>query len=774
LTSPIDYALSFFQGAKKKKDGWWACCPSHTERTGSFRISEGEDGKVLLKCFGCNAPAEDLARAAGMEMSKLFPEGSRPERPLRSSGGTDHVCSYIYQDAQGGNYMRVRRLLTPSGKSFRQDRWENGKWVAGLAGRAAILYHLPEILAAIEREEPIWVFEGEKDADNARRWGLNATSSPMGAGKFLAAHAESLKGADVRFVPDNDQVGRDHCALGASLCHGLAASVRIVPLPGLTEEHADFSDWQALGHTREQLEALAEAAPLWQPGVAAAGESAEEEEFHPDAEVLEFPVQVLPFTLRTFCEAVAEAVNCPVDLPALFVLTVAGTAIGNSYAIAIKPGWVEPPILWTAVVGVAGSAKTPAMRAAMEPLKKYQSRLQAEFKERKKQYAADLDAYNRELAVIRDNARKNKANFAAPPEQPVEPVMSQIIANDATREALAQLLHANPRSMVYEQDELAGWVGAMDAYRQGGDRPWWLSCWSATSIMVNRVGKKEPLWVPRPFISVTGGIQPSLLSDLIATEGKEDGFTPRILWCFPDPWPEDYDENGVDDATRSEYQQVIDYLLQLQPAGIEEAEMVPHVVGMSPDGKETWRKWIDGHNAEMNHPDFAPRMYAPWAKFRTYCARLALILHLCRWACGETTSEQVDRKSILAAAALVAYFKTHARRAHDWLHADGQDKQIQLAVAWLRRRGGTGTAREMQRYKVANVKTRDDAQLLAQLLKSRGYARLERGEKGSLTVHLTCRVTVESSVERSPVPTGTPLQAQNGRSVECRVGGDTF
>lgn len=51
---------------------WIAKCPAHDDRSPSLSISEGDDGRVLLHCFGgCHVDA--IIDAVGMTLSDLFP-----------------------------------------------------------------------------------------------------------------------------------------------------------------------------------------------------------------------------------------------------------------------------------------------------------------------------------------------------------------------------------------------------------------------------------------------------------------------------------------------------------------------------------------------------------------------------------------------------------------------------------------------------------------------------------------------------------------------------
>ena len=93
---------------------------------------------------------------------------------------------------------------------------------------------------------------------------LLATCNSGGAGKWTAEHAQYLRGRRVFILPDNDESGRKHAQQVALTLQGIAASVRIVELPGLPVK-GDVSDWLAAGGTREKLVELAEATPEWTP-----------------------------------------------------------------------------------------------------------------------------------------------------------------------------------------------------------------------------------------------------------------------------------------------------------------------------------------------------------------------------------------------------------------------------------------------------------------------------------------------------------------------------
>ena len=62
----------------KGRDGgpWMARCPAHRDRHPSLRVTQLDDGRVLIFCHaGCGAA--DVMGAVGLTLRDLFPEGSR-------------------------------------------------------------------------------------------------------------------------------------------------------------------------------------------------------------------------------------------------------------------------------------------------------------------------------------------------------------------------------------------------------------------------------------------------------------------------------------------------------------------------------------------------------------------------------------------------------------------------------------------------------------------------------------------------------------------------
>lgn len=69
----VENFLSRLEKVKRTgKGSWLACCPAHGDKNPSMTIAEGDDGRVLVKCFaGCSI--DEITGVLGMQISELFP-----------------------------------------------------------------------------------------------------------------------------------------------------------------------------------------------------------------------------------------------------------------------------------------------------------------------------------------------------------------------------------------------------------------------------------------------------------------------------------------------------------------------------------------------------------------------------------------------------------------------------------------------------------------------------------------------------------------------------
>jgi hypothetical protein len=124
----------------------------------------------------------------------------------------------------------------------------------GAGSGAPVLYRLPELLAAMEArpDDPVFICEGEKDADTLWDLGLIATTNPNGAGSWRTEANRLFHYRHVVILTDNDRKGRERAASIRPGLRTYARSVKVVELPGLAPNE-DVTDWLNGGKTKNDL-----------------------------------------------------------------------------------------------------------------------------------------------------------------------------------------------------------------------------------------------------------------------------------------------------------------------------------------------------------------------------------------------------------------------------------------------------------------------------------------------------------------------------------------
>jgi hypothetical protein len=225
-----------------------AQCPAHDDHTASLSVSRCETG-VLVHCHaGCGI--DGILAALHLARGDLFDE-SRARR-----AGFTVVAEYPYTDEHGA-VLFVKERRWP--KDFRQYKpGPDGRREYKLGTVRRVLYRMPDVTAAIAAGAPVWLAEGEKDADALAAAGVCATTWPEGAWtpgarpKWRPEYTATLAGAHVVLVADDDEPGRHTAATIARLLTGAAASVRVV-LPAAGK---DATDHLAAGHALDDFRAL--------------------------------------------------------------------------------------------------------------------------------------------------------------------------------------------------------------------------------------------------------------------------------------------------------------------------------------------------------------------------------------------------------------------------------------------------------------------------------------------------------------------------------------
>lgn len=259
MTTPtMTNFLDRLNGVKHSGEGWVAQCPCRDDdKSPSLSICEGRDGRVLAKCHrgGSACSLEEICESIDLTVRDLHPYQEKKSEFVDG----ELTNTYSYYDGDGELVFQVLRFTLPDGrKEFRQRVKENAGWKYSTTHLSEKpLYNLPAVLNAVENDRPVFIVEGEKDAESLISLGLTATCNPQGAdngqgSKWKPNHTAALAGARVAIIADNDEPGRVHANYVATQLVDAGCTVKIKHAP---DPHKDVTDLlQAGGNISDLVE----------------------------------------------------------------------------------------------------------------------------------------------------------------------------------------------------------------------------------------------------------------------------------------------------------------------------------------------------------------------------------------------------------------------------------------------------------------------------------------------------------------------------------------
>ncbi|MCC6943517.1 MAG: DUF3987 domain-containing protein [Thermomicrobiales bacterium] len=580
-------------------------CPAHQGQDLNCKVDPGANGAdVVVTCHSHGCDYRDIMTA--LELNERNPDEQQKPRSQNRPGTPKAriVAIYDYRDETG---QLVYQVVRKEPKTFVQRRPDGqGGWVWNMQGAVPLPYRLPELLAS---DGVVLIVEGEKDVDNLRDLGFIATCNHGGAGKWRDALSGYLRDRDVAILPDNDQPGRDHAEKVARSLAGGAASVRVVTLPGLAEK-GDVSDWIAAGGTGDQLRALIDGAPRWEPDSKyttfehSNNSNNSNDSPEPAEPGAPYPADCLPPALWRLVEEARDTLGIPAEFTAPAGMAVIAGAIGNVLEVEIKRGWRERANVWLGVVGAPGTTKSPAIELASWPLSEIQRDLRDEWRE----------------AMVTWNETPKEQRGPTPQLEIVE-------VTDSTVEGLARALE-HSRGVLSKADELTSWLAGHNRYRgkNASERGEHLKLWAGGNLVAVR-STRLPLIIDRPAVALIGGIQPARLAALGSDQPGvfvDDGMLDRFLIAWPDARPARWTDDEMSRETMAAWAQLVRSLRRWKPIRTD-AEGERDIVRLTEPAKVLWRQW---HDSNIDSIESAHGLTRGWAsKAPRHLLRIALILH---------------------------------------------------------------------------------------------------------------------------------------------------
>ena len=483
--------------------------------------------------------------------------------------------TWAYRDASGGILGYISRF-DPKGerKQILPQSWDGSTWNWKAFPEPRPLYGLERLAA--RPDAPVLIVEGEKCADVAARLipAMVVVSWPGGCKALDKVDFSPLRGRVTTLWPDADEPGKEAME---RIAERLGQACRIVR-PNGHADGWDIADAAAEGWDGKQVVAWAkEHVEHWfppaepHPGVVTDFEPGPmlDSEAHPDPiDLFDAPIlprldrMYLPSSFAAFILDQSEIIGSDPGILAISAMVSAAAVTHDRIKAQPKRyeyGWRESARLWGTFVGDPSVKKTPPLNRATAHLRKMNMQFAEEGQDAMRRYKIARKVYDAAERHYIDAQAKNKP-CAPLYEAPEKPPIRRVIVQDATIEALSDILVDNDGGILVLFDELSGFFGSMDAYRAvgGKDRSFWLESYNGGPRQIDRVSR-EAMPVPNLSTNILGGIQPAAMKEQ-AKKMTDDGLLQRFMIVVAQPVKGSGVDRAPDQGAVDAYREILDFL----------------------------------------------------------------------------------------------------------------------------------------------------------------------------------------------------------------------
>ena len=359
------------------------------------------------------------------------------------------------------------------------------------------------------------------------------------------------------------------------------------------------------------------------------------------------PLDAFPAKIQDMILALARQENYSIEYMMASLLVAVSTAIGNAVNIRIRGGWISNSALYMILIGRPGTGKTPPLDFAFRPIRKHDAQAVKQFK-------LEMEQYNN---LIESNKGK-KENTTPLPDKPI---LQRTIISDFTPEALMRALDDNHRGVVVYVDEIMGMFNAVNQYSRGQLIEQLLTAFSGKPLDISRCSMPVPIHIEYPFINIVGTMQITRMHELIEKGYKENGLLDRIIFVYPSSqeisdWQLDEDSSFASFEKYSNmWESIFNKVIDLP---FSDNDNVQSILDFSPEAKAYFTNWRNNAIRAVNQIQDDGLVDSRVIKAPMITARLALVLQILRWACGEVHKDFVDIDSTKSAIALSKYFES--------------------------------------------------------------------------------------------------------------------
>ena len=453
------------------------------------------------------------------------------------------------------------------------------------------------------------------------------------------------------------------------------------------------------------------------------------------------PVEQWPPVLSEYATAAAHETETPAELPAMLALGAVAAAVQRVISVEIKPGYVEPCCLFTAIALPPAARKSAEFKRATRPLVQWEARQRETIADEIKQAESLLKTHKERCKEIRKKAAKADGEEAEQlaqelaeleADEPQIPKVPRVWTSDITTEHLATMMQDNNQALAVMSSEGGIFETMAGRYSQGvANIDLYLMGHAGDAVRVDR-GSKPPVMLDDPRLSMALAVQPDVLASLSTKPGfKGRGLLGRVLFVLPPSTlgHRKGDTPRADVFSLTNYEQTVTRLLDIA----HDESRGPWIIELSHDARAAWT--VFWHEVEAELADGGRfENCRDWAgKLPGAVGRIAGLFHAVRDV-DNVTTKRVSLEDMQAAIATGRALAEHALAAYGLMGADPDVEDAKFLLAWARRKGLTEfTQREAHRNHGSRWPKADEILAGLMVLEERGYIRQRErptGEKG--------------------------------------------
>ena len=353
------------------------------------------------------------------------------------------------------------------------------------------------------------------------------------------------------------------------------------------------------------------------------------------------PIEGFPQMIQDIINSCSSTYRTPRDFWAGAVLSATALGIGDKLELVTR--YNNVPVLWLVLVGDVSSGKSQPLDFCINYFKKLDA-------QSIKKYEEDNTAYERISKLTKKERLEEGID-----DRMAKPECFQYILNDFTPEAMVMVHKTNNRGILIERDELKGLFDDFGRYNKSGEQSNMISSWNRYSITYNR--KTAGIMnIPKPCLSICGGMQPALLPSLAADSRAENGFLSRFCAVYPDQADKaDYNKEKIPAEIIVQWEEFLSGLTGLS---------YKQEITLGNEAEQKYGEWFN-QNSKMINDEPIEYLKGVYSKLDVITLRMAIIIRGMYLACDGVYSNEITGEEMDAAIALTEYFRATARKVYN-------------------------------------------------------------------------------------------------------------